>query len=376
MDPMSKTLRIGLIGPDQSQPCGIADYTSRLAEALGRVCELVFVPFREAQVTVPGASSYQSQAGAALGSCAAILVQYERSLVPDPDFLPALSRRFPGRVFVAPHEVYDEDPFAFPYADIRSAFPPLLWWKRLRYRWEHREYAREKALQKSAYGAHRVLPLSGPGCEILRALAGARILDPVPHAYFVPPEIDPAAAAPGRETFFPGGAKTVLGIFGFLNPGLDYAMILELLAMRGPGTCLLILGGSRGNGTTDLESQAAARGLRGRVRVTGYIPEKDLSAHFRLCDLFLCPMRFKSNSGSLLNLIHLGKPILAVDLPLTRYLKALGAPLELFRNGEELGGKIASFLAGSLPAAPNRYPWTFTEAAEAYLRIMRAEVSS
>jgi hypothetical protein len=45
---MPPLLRIGLIGPDRSQPCGIADYTARLAHALAGRCELVFVPFRNA----------------------------------------------------------------------------------------------------------------------------------------------------------------------------------------------------------------------------------------------------------------------------------------------------------------------------------------
>ena len=366
---MSKTLRIGLVGPDQTQPCGIADYTARLAAALGRKCDLVFVPLR-------ALSAAEGAGWEPLGACAAILVQYERSLVPGPEFLPGLSRRFPGRVFVVPHEVYVADPFAFPYAQIRSAFPPMLWWKRLRYRRSHRDYAKEKLLQKDAYGAHRVLPLSGPGYAILRDLAGERILPPVPHAFFIPPESVPDAVQPRREAFFPSGARTVLGIFGFLNPGLDYAMVLELLGKRGPGTCLLILGGARGNGTTDLESEAAARGLTGRVRVTGYLREKDLSAHFLLCDAFLSPMRFKSNSGALLHLLHLGKPVLAFDLPLTRYLKESGAPLELFGNAAELESKLAAFLEGGQAVAPNRYPWSFEAAAETYLRVMRAEVSS
>jgi hypothetical protein len=314
-----------------------------------------------------------------LDACKAILVQYERSLVPGPDFLPRLSRRFPGRVFVVPHEVYTEDPFAFPYADLRSAFPPLLWLKRRLYRRRHQDYAREKSLQQAAYGAHRVIPLSGPGCEILRALAdptGARILDPVPHAYFIPPDSGFAASDPKRESFFPGGARTVLGIFGFLNPGQDYGMVLDLMGKLGPETGLLILGGARGQGAADLESEAAARGLAGRVRVTGYLAEKELSAHFRLCDLFLGPMRFKSNSGALLHLLHLGKPILTSDLPLTRYLKAQGAPLELYGNAGELAEKAAAIIGEGFPGTSNRYPWSFEAVAEAYLRIMQAEVSS
>ncbi|HKP98130.1 MAG TPA: hypothetical protein VJ385_20540, partial [Fibrobacteria bacterium] len=161
---LSSSLRIGLIGPDRTQPCGIADYTARLAVALAGKCDLVSVPFREAL------------ADPRLAACRGILVQYERSLVAADGggggFLARLAARHPGRVFVVPHEVYDRDPFAFSYADLRSAFPLLLWLKRLRYLWLHRGYAAEKRLQARGYRAHRVIPLSGPGAEILRRAAG------------------------------------------------------------------------------------------------------------------------------------------------------------------------------------------------------------
>jgi hypothetical protein len=278
---------------------------------------------------------------------------------------------------VVPHEVYAEDPFAFPYGKLASAFPPFLWLKRLRYRRSHREYAREKSLQASGYAAHRVIPLSGPGADILRPLAGDNVLDSVPHAFFVPPESDPPRAegtAVRRESFFPHGVRSVIGIFGFLNPGLDYASALDLLSGLDAGTGLLILGGPRGGNAIEawLSGEVAARGLRERVRVTGYLPEAALSAHLRLCDLFLCPMRFKSNSGSLLHLIHLGKPILAADLPLTRYLRDQGAPLELYADSGELRRKAVAALDPANPVRPNRYPWSFAAVAEAYLRILAA----
>jgi hypothetical protein len=373
------------VGPDQTQPCGIADYTSRLGAALAVECELVFVPFHAAL------------SSSALADCRGILVQYERSLVPDPGFVPALAARHPGKVFVVPHEVYAEDPFAFPYSQLRSAFPPLLWAKRLRYLWAHREYAREKRLQGRGYGAHKVIPLSGPGADILRGLPGAdpaKILDPVPHAYFDPPASG-GAAKPARSDFFPQGIRSVIGIFGFLNPGLDYPSALDLLAGLEADTGLLILGGPRagarangeagtngsgrdaasagaGQGRVEswLSGEVAGRGLGGRVRVTGYVPEAALSDHLGLCDAFLAPMRFKSNSGSLLHLFHAGKPILAADLPLTRWLRDQGAPLDLYADVRALLPLARAALAPGHAVPANRYPWSFPAAASAYLRLL------
>jgi glycosyltransferase involved in cell wall biosynthesis len=353
---MASTLRIGLVGPDRTQPCGIADYTSRLGAALAVRCDLAFVPFRDA-LSDPR-----------LEDCDAILLQYERSLVPE-GFPERLSARYPGRVYAVPHEVYEEDPFAFPYASLKSAFPPLLWLKRLVYRRRHREYAREKDLQARGYGAHKVIPLSGPGGEILKALAGDKVLDPVPHAMHMPTA---ARTTKGWNAFFPSRPKAILGIFGFLNPGLDYGSVLDLLARLDAGVSLLVLGGPRDGGSVErwLSGEVDQRGLSARVRVTGYLPEADLDAHLRLCDVFLCPMRFKSNSGSLLHLIHLGKPILASDLPLTRYLKGLGAPLELYGGPDELRRKTEAAIAGADAAPINRYPWDFSAVADAYLRVL------
>lgn len=356
---MPSSPRIGLVGPDRTQPCGIADFTERLAAALGPLCDLVFVPFRQALTE------------RRLEGCRAILVQYERSLVPAPDFLARLGARHPGKVYVVPHEVYHQDPFAYPYASLRSAFPPLLWLKRAAWRWRHREYAREQRLQAAGYAAHRVIPLSGPGAGILRALAPGKILDPVPHPAFAPPT---QGGAPDRAGLFPGAPRAILGIFGFLNPGLDYGRVFDLLAGLDTGVCLLLMGGERDGGGmhAGLEREAAGRGLSERVRITGWIPPGNVAAWLGLCDIFLCPMRFKSNSGALLHLFHLGRPILAPDLPLTRWLKSEGAPLDLYGDAADLRARVSAYLAGTALTLPNGYRWDFLAAARAYLRAMGA----
>jgi glycosyltransferase involved in cell wall biosynthesis len=358
---MPPPVRIGLVGPDRTQPCGIADYVERLARALGDRCDLAFVPFREA-LTAP-----------ALTECRAILVHYERSLVPGPGFLPRLGARFPGRVYVVPHEVYREDPFAFPYSGLRASFPPWLWIKRAVYRWRHRDYAREARLQAAGYGAHRVIPLSGPNAGILEARSPGKVLQVVPHAYYVPPE---AVPGPARTAYFPAAPRAVIGIFGFLNPALDYAQVFDLMAGLDPGISLLILGGPRSEGDlrARLEREAAARGLAERVRITGWLPAEQVGPHLRLCDLFLCPMRFKSNSGSLLHLIHLGRPILAADLPLTRWLKAEGAPIDLYRDALGLRERASAYLSGNARPPANAYRWDFPAVARAYLEAMGVPV--
>lgn len=391
---------IGLVGPAPDQPCGIADYVRRLEPALAARCRLIRVSFQEA-LTEP-----------ALDGCRAILVHYERGLVPAPDYLARLAERHPGKILVAPHEVYGEDPFAFPYSAIRSPFPPLLWLKRLRYRLRHREYAREKGLQRKGYHAARVIPLSREGGEILRSVAAgpdiaSRILPPVPVARFDLPV--PSLGALDRSlrpSLFPGQPKAVVGIFGFLNPGLDYGSAFDLIASSGGEMGLVLLGGerigyhaqgadsgTRGGGASiregglpiresglpireALEKEVIRRGIADRVRITGYLEEKSLADHLAICDLFLCPMRFKSSSASILQLFRQGKPILVPALPLTAYLRDEGAPLDLYSSQDELRELAAAILEGRHRIPEDRYPYDFPAVAEAYLKIAEEATSA
>lgn len=357
----------------------------------------------------------ESLAGDALDGCHALLVHYERSLVPGPEYLPRLAAKFPGRVFLAPHEVYRDDPFAFPYSGLRSAFPPFLWLKRLRYRWRHRDYAAEQALQRSGYHAHRVIPLSREGGEILASLASgpeiaARILRPVPVARVEPPPppADPAPSPgepgrqpggrggipgqaglfpaepgsfPGQAGLFPGQAGlfpahdgAVAGIFGFLNPGLDYGAAFDLAEAMGPSLAVALLGGERAGYpmSAGLGAEIRRRGLEGRVRITGYLPEAALASRLAACDFFLSPMRCKSSSASVLQLFGQGKPILVPDLPLTRYLEEEGAPIIRYAGADDLLAKARAAAAGTLAAPPDRYPWDIDAVAAAYLAAMLA----
>lgn len=373
--PCGSVFNIGLVGPSPGRPCGIADYVRRLEAA-----------FRDLLAREGGSGGEglvlsdfsRALSDPALDRCSALLVHYERSLVDDPGFLKALSERHPGKVFVVPHEVYGEDPFAFPFAALRSGFPPLLWMKRLRYRWRHRDYAREKALQRRGYSAHRVLPLSREGREILLAAAeepeiALRILPVIPHARLDPRSAERREAVPAPPEA-PGKGR-VFGIFGFLNPGLDYGSAFDLLERLGPGVELRLLGGDRAGGAirSGLEREIASRGLGGRVAITGYLREGDIPGQLGLCDAFLCPMRFKSNSGSLLQLFGAGKPILVPDLPLTRFLREEGAPLHLYGTPEDLFALGRAVMDGTCLPPEDRYAWDFPAVAAAYLRAMRPE---
>ncbi len=361
----SPAIRLALIGPDDSIRCGIADYVFDLRSALAARCDLRFFDYE---------SSLKTQA---LSECQALLVHYERSRVPGPGYLRKLSLRHPGKLFVVPHEVYGKDPLAFPYEGLRSRHSLGLFLKKALYRWRHRAYAREKELEGQGYHARGVIPLSDPAAAVLRRSGAGNVLKPVPHAAWENPghsvtgKLSLAGKLPRREELLPAQPDFVAGIFGFLNRGVDYSLAFTMLE-RFPKMGLLLLGGDRGGGNlrTWLEEEILRRGLQGRVGISGYIETEDTPYYWSLCDLFLCPFRFKSSSGSMLRLVHTGKPIVAGDLAIVHYLQGLGAPFLLYRSQDELASLLRRAGARTLPAFPNTYPFNFATVAGEYLRVI------
>ncbi len=59
-------------------------------------------------------------------------------------------------------------------------------------------------------------------------------------------------------------------------------------------------------------------GLEGRVVNLGRLPQKDLAAYYRSCDALLMPTRMESFSGTYLESMHFGLPILTSDLDFAR----------------------------------------------------------
>jgi len=59
-------------------------------------------------------------------------------------------------------------------------------------------------------------------------------------------------------------------------------------------------------------------GLRGRVEVTGYVPDEEISCVYAESDLVVAPFRETTGSGSLVQALARGAPVLASDLPLNR----------------------------------------------------------
>ncbi len=348
--------RLIVVGPEPGNRCGITDYIYRLLPALEAQASVVYRNYSEALEEVK------------TGRYAALLVHYERSLVPNPNTLRVLGNSHPG-MFVVPHEVYEEDPFAFRRSELKP-IPGLFWAQKGFYRWRHRAYSQEVDLQNQGYYARGIFPLNQPAFDILNKRHLGALCSPIHLASF--PPLKPPSPPELRNSLFPNShPQRILGIFGFLTATNDYGMVLDTLTLN-ENMALLVLGGERLRQGLEARFQAEVRirGLSERVILTGFIPEEELHAYLMVPDAFVFPARFKSSSGSLLRLFHLGKTIFATDLPLTRDVAKQGGPLHLFRNPKEFQALIQQWRKGSLALSPNNYPYTLEFVAQAYVKAM------
>ena len=154
---------------------------------------------------------------------------------------------------------------------------------------------------------------------------------------------------PPRKTRAPSTSKTVI-VAGFIFRSKGHLLMIEAMSEL-PDVSVIFVGGARlGVGGDDVCAQlmalARARGVDGRLRVTGYLTEPEYQRYLSSADLAVCPFEpDKSASGSLSTLIAASCPILASDIPLIAEYNAL------------VPGAIPTFspyTAGALAAAIRR----------------------
>lgn len=131
-----------------------------------------------------------------------------------------------------------------------------------------------------------------------------------------PPPLPDAEAARRR---FGLEEKRVLTIIGFLARRKGYDLAIEALAKLPDDVVLLCAGGEhaadRTRPTEWVKELAKAAGVSERVRVTGFLSEKDFLQALAATNLVLAPFREVSGSGSLALAIAHRLPILAAGLP-------------------------------------------------------------
>jgi glycosyltransferase involved in cell wall biosynthesis len=129
----------------------------------------------------------------------------------------------------------------------------------------------------------------------------------------------------------------LLGYFGFVHESKGPDVLVEALSALEPRYRLVFLGSALGE--SDLERNAAAlarlkvqidaAGLDTRIRWTGFLSDRDLSAHFQAVDLMVMPYRegVSLRRGTLMAILSQGRPLVTT---------APARPLRELQHGRHL----------------------------------------
>lgn len=177
---------------------------------------------------------------------------------------------------------------------------------------------RRAAERASLWASDRVVVLSAYSEERLR-LAHPR-LDPV--VRLVPGGVDPVRFSPdgGRDAArrrlgLTGGRPSLLTVRNLVpRMGLDDLLAAVPAVARDFPEVRLIVAGD-GPLRPALEARSRALGLAGRVRFTGFVPERALPDHYRAADLVVLPTRTLEGFGLMtLEALACGTPVVGTPV--------------------------------------------------------------
>lgn len=110
-------------------------------------------------------------------------------------------------------------------------------------------------------------------------------------------------------------------VLGFLYPGKGHDEVLEAMAGLPPGITMTALGRpSDGHADLVAELQQLAGALRRSLRVSGFVPDRDLRSALRAAGVPVAPHRTVSASGSIATWLSAGRRPLVPDMAYTREL--------------------------------------------------------
>ena len=113
--------------------------------------------------------------------------------------------------------------------------------------------------------------------------------------------------------------KNIL-VFGFFSPDKGQDIAIRAMEYLPENYRLTLAGGARRPKDETYLSECkkilAKKGLADRVQITGFVDPADIDTFYKKADLVLAPFRETSGSGSLVQALGRGLPILASDLPL------------------------------------------------------------
>ena len=309
----------------QKQPCGILDYSESLLTALGKY------GFEIKTAAPPSDSSRLDALLADAENYNIIHVQYDAAYwtVNGKNIFSTFAKTVSKPIVITLHEVYDQNPFDFPYDSVRSLVPGLAVLKRFLYRKRHPNFTSELELCKQNYFAKTIIVHNEFQKETLikKGVAGD-IIRVIPHGVW----------DSKKSPFRANPQKWVFGTFGFISPSVDYAVALEALSSLNIDWEYVIGGGPRRAEQAPLVDEithcAEKLGVRSRVKLTGPVEEEKIPDFFQTLDIYLAPFKFKSSSGSLNRALSAALPCVAPRIPLTEEMNVRVPALALYEQDD------------------------------------------
>lgn len=199
----------------------------------------------------------------------------------------------------------------------------------------------------------------------------------------VPPGVPPRVAVdPAAVTAFRArhglGSRPVVGVFGFVERGKRFALVVDALAELGGGReapALLIAGGPRlaEHEAVVAEVRAEARALGDRLVVTGYLPPAAVPVALEAMDVVVVPYATEDSvSYSLHVALAQGRPVVATALAPVRELEERGRCVALVSPDDP--HDLAKTLGALLEDAAARR--RLAEAARQYAAAESVEVAA
>jgi glycosyltransferase involved in cell wall biosynthesis/SAM-dependent methyltransferase len=189
--------------------------------------------------------------------------------------------------------------------------------------------------------ADRIIAHTGSHVKAIQALTK----DPdkvvlIPHGIPDIPEIDRGVSRLEAKKKLGLDGKSVITVPGFINKRKGYEDVLKVLPELAGDVVLMIAGGRMTENADDVAYYEAVnkiistKGLQSRVRITGYLEEKDIPDIMAATDICLAPFSSTAASGALSLSIGYHKPIIASDISVHREISERVPCLELFKNGD------------------------------------------
>lgn len=332
----ARPLRVAML-TSWEEPCGIADFTHSLVEALRPAVDVKVVPLKHG---VYRAGYYRSLARAC-ADCDLAHVQHEYVYFggrdPWNNYWPLLAKSLPVPHVVTVHTRLE--PFTGGPA-----------WKRL-LRGGREAVYRGLGWSRFVQGgqfktSRRVLVHTRGHFQSLLAkglnLAQVRLVPQGAPA-------QPLAARPEAARKRWSVTGPLVTIFGFLIPSKGHLLALEAWRRLQPQATLMIVGRPFSDADQPYARAvgSAAQAAGPAVRLTGYLDPQDLADLLAASDVVLLPYLAGTSSYALSLVLAQGRPVLASDLEYFKETAAEHACVSLFRAGDaaDLAKQLRALLA-------------------------------